>query len=234
MENLMKRYAIISGVTALGLSACLLGCSSSSPAGKAAGKVAQGAEQTAGYVGGTVGSTATAVGKGVSNTTDRITGNVDSAAARKELDQKAEESLARLFRLDRKAKALFDKSYGYAVFDSRKSSFLVTVGGGGGVAVAKPNNNRTYMRMLTGGANLGAGMQFFQNVFLFETKQSFNQFVSSGWEAGTSANANFGRDSIDAQIRFVNGIALFQLADTGINLSADVTGTKYWKDKALN
>lgn len=202
----------------------------SDPVEKAVGA----AEKSVGYVGGAIGDTVSAVGKGVTNSAERVTGNVDSVAAKRELDQKASEALARLFKLDKKAKALFDQSYGYAVFDSRKSSFLITLGGGGGVAVARPENKRTYMRMLTGGANIGAGVQFFQNVFLFETKQSFNQFVNSGWEAGTAANANFGRDSVDAQVRFVDGMALFQLADTGINLSADVTGTKYWKDTALN
>lgn len=199
-----------------------------------AGPVVDGAEEAVGFVGETIGSTVKGVGKTVSGAAERVSGNVDSVAARQDVDQKAQEALARLFKLDRKAKPLFDISYGYAVFDSRKTSFILTVGGGGGVAVSKANGKRTYMRMFTGGANLGAGIQFFQNVFLFENKESFDRFVNSGWEAGTAANANFGRDSLDAQVRFVNGMALFQLADTGINLSVDVTGTKYWKDKELN
>ncbi len=185
-------------------------------------------------IGKTVGSTVKGIGKGVTSTAERVTGNVDADAARKEVDQNTKTALSRLFKSDPKAKALYDISYGYAVFDSRKSSFIVTIGSGGGVAVAKPDGRRTYMRMFSGGANLGAGVQFYQNIFLFENKKTFDSFVNSGWEAGTAANANFGRDSLDAQVRFVNGMALFQLADTGINLSADVTGTKYWKDKELN
>ena len=58
--------------------------------------------------------------------------------------------------------------------------------------------------------------------------------MNSGWEAGTSANANFGRDSLDAQVRFIDGLAIFQLTETGINLSLDLTGTRYYKDKSLN
>lgn len=193
-----------------------------------------GPEEAVGYVGKTVGDTVKAVGKGVSGAADRIAGDVDVAEARKEINKKADASLARLFKIDSRAKALYDISYGYAVFDNSKSSFLITVGHGSGVAVSKAGRDRTYMRMLSGGANLGAGVQFYQNIFLFENKKSFDDFVNLGWEAGTAANANFGRNSLDAQVRFVNGMALFQLAETGINLSVDVTGTKYWKDGDLN
>ncbi len=213
----MNRY-----IASFVVTTSLIACSSSAP------------KETVGYVGETVGGTVKAVGQGLSSTAERVTGNVDPVVARQEVDQNTKEALSRLFALDKKAKILFDASYGYAVFDSRKSSFLVTLGSGGGVAVSKPDGQRTYMRMFTGGANFGAGVQFFQNIFLFENKKSFEKFVNSGWEAGTAANANFGRDSLDAQVRFVDGMALFQLAETGVNLSADVTGTKYWKDKQLN
>ena len=212
----------------------LLACVACSANNGEANPIVDGVKNTAGYVGDTVGGTATAVGGAVSGAADRVTGKVDPALAKQEINRNTEAALARLFKADRKAKALFDISYGYAVFDSRKGSFLVTVGQGSGVAVSKANNNRTYMRMLTGGANLGAGIQFYQTVFLFENKTTFDRFVNSGWEAGSAANANFGRDSLDVDVRFTNGMALFQLAETGINLSVDVTGTKYWKDNALS
>jgi lipid-binding SYLF domain-containing protein len=208
----------------------VIGCSSSSPAGSAVNATGE----AVGYVGKTVGNTVKGVGKTIGGAADRLTGNVDVVNARKEIDHTANSTLNRLFKLDRKAKALYDISYGYAIFDSRKSSLIISLGGGAGVAIAKNSNERTYMRMFTGGVNLGAGIQFYQNVFLFENKRSFDNFVNSGWEAGTSANANFGRNALDAQVRFVDGMALFQLADTGINLSVDVTGTKYWKDEDLN
>jgi lipid-binding SYLF domain-containing protein len=205
-------------------------CSFSDPVGSALDSTGN----AVGYVGETVGSTVKGVGRSIGNTASRVSGNLDEVKAREEVDHKVASTIDRLLKLDPKAKALYDISYGYAVFDSRKSSFLISLGNGGGVAVSKSNGDRTYMRMFTGGVNLGAGIQFYQNVFLFENKRSFDSFVNSGWEAGTSANANFGRDALDAQVRFVNGMALFQLAETGINLSVDVTGTKYWKDDKLN
>ena len=33
---------------------------------------------------------------------------------------------------------------------------------------------------------------------------------------------------------FVNGLVIFQLTDAGLMASADVAGTKYWKDGNLN
>ena len=33
---------------------------------------------------------------------------------------------------------------------------------------------------------------------------------------------------------FVNGIAIYQLSDAGLMASADIAGTKYWKNKKLN
>jgi lipid-binding SYLF domain-containing protein len=214
----------------ISLTLAVSACSASDPVGSTVGNTAN----AVGYVGETVGSTVKGVGQTIGHTASRVSGNIDLEKAREEVDYKVASAIDRLFKLDAKAKALYDISYGYAVFDNRKSSFLISLGNGGGVAVSKSNGQRTYMRMFTGGVNLGAGVQFYQNVFLFETKRSFDNFVNSGWEAGTSANANFGRDALDAQVRFVNGMALFQLAETGINLSADVTGTKYWKDDKLN
>ena len=219
----------INTIISVALLSALVGCATNT-----GNKVVDGVGSTTNYVGSTVGQTVSAVGSGVTGTAERLTGNVDVVQAKKEVNVTTEEALARLLKLDKRARALYGISYGYAIFDSRKSSFLISLGSGGGVAVVKASGDRTYMRMFTGGVNVGAGIQFFQNVFLFENKASFDRFVNSGWEAGTSANANFGRDSLDAQIRFVNGMALFQLADTGINLSADFTGTKYWKDKTLN
>lgn len=59
-------------------------------------------------------------------------------------------------------------NHGYAVFDTRKFSFLVTAGFGAGVAVDRSSGERTYMKMVTGGANIGKGGEFFQLAILFE------------------------------------------------------------------
>lgn len=188
-----------------------------------------------GKIGDAVGGTASAIGGTVKGLGEKIVGDdVPVAEARAEVDQHVEPTLKKLFKDDKFAQAMFNESYGYAVFDSRKFAFMISTGFGAGVAIEKNSNKRTYMKMATGGVNIGVGVNYFQLVFLFETKESFESFVNHGWEAGGEASAVFGRDSLEAEVRFVDGKAVYQLTETGINLDVNVTGTKYWKDSDLN
>jgi len=105
---------------------------------------------------------------------------------------------------------------------------------GAGVAVNKGSGKKTYMRMRSLGANLGAGVQFYHSVFLFETERAFRSFVESGWEATTSADAAFGKATAAAEVKFNGGMAFFHLADSGALVSASIAGTKYWVSEDLN
>lgn len=120
------------------------------------------------------------------------------------------------------------------MFDTRKFSLLITTGFGAGVAVEQGSGKRTYMKMATGGANIGLGGEFFQLVIMFEKPDDFRRFVEEGFEAGTAAGAVAGDDSVAANVRFTDGKAVFQLTEKGLKLAADITGTKYWKDEDLN
>jgi lipid-binding SYLF domain-containing protein len=163
--------------------------------------------------------------------TDALAGEASRAEKRAKIDAKASEALERLFEKSPKAKALYDKAHGYAVFGNWKFSFVVTGGGGRGVAVQKVSGARTYMNMGTGGLNLGLGGQKYQVVFLFEDSQTFDTFVTKGWEAEASANAVAGDKGANAGTSFRNGMAVYQLTDGGLMLQADISGTKYWKSK---
>jgi lipid-binding SYLF domain-containing protein len=212
---------------------CILAMPSTSWAGPLR-DVASAVGDAAGYVGETVGDTAVAVGKGVSGTAKEIAGTDDPAATRREVDAVAESTLSKILASHAGAKQLFDKSYGYAVFDSRKASFLITTGGGVGVAIRKSDGKKTYMRVASAGVNVGAGLQFYQGLFLFETEDAFNRFVNQGWEADATAGATLGKASLEAQAKFTNGMAYYQISETGIMLDANLIGTKYWKSEELN
>jgi lipid-binding SYLF domain-containing protein len=199
-----------------------------------AGPVVDAVTGAAGFVGNTVSDTAKSVGKAVGDTTDRITGDVDYPQVRRELDATAETSLKRLFAAEPRTRELFDSAYGYAVFDNHKSSFILTSGAGAGVAIEKASGKRTYMRMRSLGANLGAGLQFYHSVFLFETERAFNSFVNSGWEATTAADATVGQAGAGAEVKFNGGMAFFNLADSGALVSVSIAGTKYWVSEDLN
>jgi lipid-binding SYLF domain-containing protein len=190
--------------------------------------------ETAGFVGDTVVDTAKSVGKTVGHVSDQITGDTDYAKWRKEIDTTEATSMKRLFSAVPGAKSLFNRAYGYAVFDSHKSAFLLTTGSGAGVAVSKDSGRRTYMRMASLGANLGAGVQFYQSIFFFETERAFHSFVTSGWEANSGADAMVGKAGALAEVKFNDGMAFYHLADSGALVSVSVAGTKYWVSEDLN
>jgi len=150
------------------------------------------------------------------------------------IDQMAESTLDRLFAKDQHAKALFDMSYGYAVFDNLKVMFGVSGGGGRGVAIVKGTGQRVYMKQGTGGVGLGLGGQKSQVIFLFQDKKTMEDFVYNGWQGDASANAVAGVAGANTNASFTQGIVIYQLTDSGLMLKADVSGTKYWVDKKLN
>ena len=43
-----------------------------------------------------------------------------------------------------------------------------------------------------------------------------------------------GTATAEAGTGFVDGIAIYQITESGLMAQADIAGTKYWKDKKLN
>lgn len=156
------------------------------------------------------------------------------AARRAEIDATAEQILEELFAERETARGLYEKARGYAIFTATKAGFLVTGGGGTGVAVDKASGERTYMRMGTGGVGLGIGAQRYELVILFETEPYLDRFIQGGWNASASAQAAAGQEGVTLTSSFVDGVALFQLTDRGLMAQADVSGTRFWVIDDLN
>jgi lipid-binding SYLF domain-containing protein len=168
-----------------------------------------------------------------------------NADRRSKIDAIAKDALNVITTNRERAQDLFDKSYGWSVFDNFKLSLGISGGGGRGVAVRKAENQRIYMNMGTVGLNIGLGAQKYQVVFFFEDKGTFDDFVNKGWQADANANAVAGIYGANAEsavgsaganyeASFNNGLALFQITDAGLMLQADIAGTKFWKNKKLN
>lgn len=156
------------------------------------------------------------------------------ADKRAKIDAMANEALEKLNGKNAGAKALYDTAYGYAVFNNLKVAVGLSGGAGSGVAVTKDGSERTYMKMGTGGIGLGLGGQKYQVVFYFETEEAFRSFVDKGWKAETGAQAAAGTEGASAETTFHNGLAIYKMNSAGLMASADVSGTKYWKNKKLN
>jgi lipid-binding SYLF domain-containing protein len=153
---------------------------------------------------------------------------------RQEIDTVTADALKSLFAKNAKAKGLYDSAHGYAVFDNLKIAFVVSGGGGSGVAVDKGSGARTYMKMGTGGIGLGMGGQKYQVIFLFEDAKTLNNFIEKGWQADAAAKASAGTSGVNVKTGFRDGVAIYQITDKGLMANADIAGTKYWKNKKLN
>ena len=155
------------------------------------------------------------------------------AEKRAKIDASATEVVDAVVASSADAKALKDKAWGWAAFDNTKVAIGISGGGGQGVAVAT-GGARTYMKMGTAGVGIGLGAQKYQVLFLFETKERFDGFVSNGWQGGAGASAAAGNEGANAAATFHEGVAVFTVTDKGLIANADISGTKYWKADKLN
>jgi len=137
-------------------------------------------------------------------------------------------------RKDERARELIGSAYGHAVFDTTKGGFIVTGAGGTGVAMRKNGANPVYMHMGAGGLGLGAGLENYKFIVLFESEDTYKRFIDGAWTAGTSAQAAAGREGVAAVGKFVNGVAVYHITDKGLIAQADVTGVKFWPSDRLN
>lgn len=155
-------------------------------------------------------------------------------AKRTVIDAMAGETLERLMILRPKAKEIFATSYGYAVFDSFKFGIGLSGAGGSGVAIDRKNGKRIYMKMGSAGLGLTLGGQKYRVVFLMQDSQTFERFVTNGWYADASARAAAGTEGGASATAFVNGLAIFQLNQSGLMASLDISSTWYSTDDELN
>jgi lipid-binding SYLF domain-containing protein len=135
---------------------------------------------------------------------------------------------------DKSFASLLNDAYGHAVFDTTKGGFIVTGAGGTGVAMRKNGSDPVYMHLGAGGVGLGAGLENYKLIVLFENEDVYDRFVDGAWTAGASAQAAAGRDGAAVVGKFVNGVAVYHITDKGVIAQADVTGVKFWPSDRLN
>jgi lipid-binding SYLF domain-containing protein len=157
-----------------------------------------------------------------------------AAATRQEVDENAQETLEELFEENPDAKKLYNEAAGYAVFSGTKAGFVVSGGGGVGVAVDKKTGQRTYMKMGSAGVGLAFGARRFDLVILFETPKHLASFTQGGWDSSATAEATAGTESKGVGSTFFDGIAIYRMTSRGLMANADVSGTRFWVADDLN
>lgn len=211
-------------------------------------KLKEGAAKTADQIGTATSKTASAAGRALDKASASANQTVESTKydlgdaatpeeTRAKLDALAAQTLEQLFEKEPAAKQLFDESAGYAVFVNRQVELLVVAGYGRGVAVNRETNQRTYMKMGSGGVGVGFGLGGFasKTLILFETPFAFNTFITQGTDASAEAGTMTGDQTEQVKFRFNdNGQAIFVLTGDGWKISAKLLATKYWPDQSLN
>jgi len=211
-------------------------------------KLKEGAAKTANQIGTATSETADAASQALDKAAANASQTIEStkqdlgdsatpAQTRAKLDALAEQTLEQLFDNEPKARKLFDESAGYAVFVSRQVELLVAAGYGRGVAVDLGTDQRTYMKMGSGGVGVGFGLGGFasRTVILFETPFAFNKFITQGTDATAEAGTMTGDQTDQLKLNFNDdGQAIFVLTGNGWKISAKLLATKYWPDQSLN
>ena len=156
-----------------------------------------------------------------------------------DIDRMAQSTLETLYAQKPSAARAVREAAGYAVFSDISTKIFVAGGGGGkGVAVDNRSGAKTYMLMATISAGLGLGISKSHLVWVFETREAFENFVNTGIELGANANltVNPGADGglYDGAVEAAPGAWLYQLSDAGLAAELTVQGTKYFKDPNLN
>lgn len=160
-------------------------------------------------------------------------------AQRADIRAVADETLGELYQQYPAARRQVQRAAGYAVFSNFgfKILFLGSATGEG-LAVNQATQRETFMRMVELQPGYGFGAQQFKLVFVFQTPQAFEQFVSSGWEFGgnamASAQSSTQQMGNQMGVSVSPGVLMYQLSGAGAIVGVSITGAKYFPDSSLN
>ena len=163
----------------------------------------------------------------------------EQSEAQKKLRKEVKSTLAQLYKLHPSSKAAINKAYGYAAFDNFGTNLgVVSTASGKGIAYENTSKKETFMRMYSGGVGIGLGVKDYRLVFVFETKEAFDSFVTSGWEGSAQADAaaKAGKEggAVSGASAVSPGVFVYQYTKNGLAAQATLQGTKYWKYDDLN
>lgn len=164
----------------------------------------------------------------------RVEDAAEIAARRDEVSEMAEDAISQLRSENESAANLLEQARGWAVFDTTKGGLIVTGAGGTGLARDLETGEETYMHLGAGGIGLGAGLENYQLVMLFEDGETYDEFVSGRWDGSVSAQAAAGEQGAAAEEQFVDGVRVYRLTDTGLIAQVDITGMRFWASEELN
>lgn len=150
----------------------------------------------------------------------------------------ARQSLEQLYAANPKARDAVSNAAGYAVFSD--IGFKLLYGGGekgSGIAINNATKQEAFMKMFELQPGYGLGASKFRLILVFETPDVFNEFVTSGWEAGANmmaaAKTNTSGSAYAGAVTLSSGVYMYQITEEGLIVGVSITGGKFYKDKEL-
>jgi len=136
------------------------------------------------------------------------------------------------------AEAKVEAAVGYGCFSNIGTNIIFVSTGGGYGMVHDKSGKDTYMKMGEIGVGLGLGLKDFRALIIFYDQPTLDRFVTSGWEWGgeaeAAAKAGDSGGAVEAAGNVHGGMEVYQITESGLSLSATISGTKYWLDDKLN
>jgi lipid-binding SYLF domain-containing protein len=163
----------------------------------------------------------------------------EKAKAQTEIRKEVKNTLDQLYKLHPSAKGAISKAAGYAVFSNLGVNVILLSGAHGkGMAIDNSTKKETFMKMISGGVGIGLGVKDFRAIFVFDTKEALNSFITSGWDASgqvdAAAKAGKKGGAVSGATSVAPGVWVYQITKNGLAAQATLQGTKYSKDDALN
>ena len=150
----------------------------------------------------------------------------------------AHQSLEQLYQANPDARDAVQNAAGYAVFSD--IGFKILYGGGekgNGIAINNATKQETFMKMFELQPGYGLGASKFRLILVFETPDEFNNFVTSGWEAGgnmmAAAKTNTSGSAWEGAVTLSSGVHMYQVTEEGLIVGVSITGGKFYKDSEL-
>lgn len=159
--------------------------------------------------------------------------------SRLETREMAQEALATLYEYQPAARYAVEHAAGYAVFSTFGIKLFFAGGSNGkGIVVNNRTHRQTFMKMVGVQAGLGFGVKRDRIVFIFETVDALRGFINQGWEFGASASlaatVNKEGGTFAGAASVSPGVYVYQITSDGLAAQITASGTKFFKDDALN
>lgn len=145
----------------------------------------------------------------------------------KKLVEDSQEAMKDFIHTDSLMKHLFSSAYGYAIYPTiGKGAFVVGGAGGDGTLFEQQKAiGKAQMTQLTVG--LQAGGQSYREVIFFENKETIDRFKSNKIEFSSQVSATAAKAGASANVKYVQGVAVFTQQKGGLMFEASLGGQKF-------